>query len=112
MFINFVKIAIRNIIKHRSISMLNILGLAIGIACSILILVFVSHEVSYDKHFEKSDRIYRIAVRASIGDTKIHQTYSSAITFLRLLEEFPEIETGVKFLNLGRVPISFGEQTL
>lgn len=111
MLSNFFKIALRNIIKHKGISFLNILGLAIGIACSILITVFVMHELSYDKYYEKSDRIYRIAVRASIGDTKIHQTYSSAITFLRLLEEFPEIETGVKFLNLGQIPISFGEQT-
>jgi len=110
MFNNYVKIALRNIIKHKGISFLNILGLAIGIACSILILVFVIHEVSYDKHFEKSDRIYRIAVRALIGDTKIHQTYSSAITFLRLLEEFPEIETGVKFLNLSGAPVSYTEQ--
>jgi len=110
MFFSYLKIAYRNILKHKGISFLNILGLAIGIACSILILVFVIPEVSYDKHFEKSDRIYRIAVRASIGDTKIHQTYSSAITFLRLLEEFPEIETGVKFLNLGRVPVSFGDR--
>jgi len=111
MFFSYVKIAFRNIIKHKGISLLNILGLAIGIACSILIWVFVIHELSYDKYYEKSDRIYRIAVRASIGDTKIHQTYSSAITFLRLLEEFPEIETGVKFLGLGRVPVSVGEQT-
>lgn len=110
MLINYIKIAFRNIIKHKGISFLNIIGLAIGIACSILIMIFVMHELSYDKHFEKSDRTYRIAIRASIGDTKIHQTYSSAITFLRLLEEFPEIETGVKFLGLGRIPVSFTEK--
>ena len=110
MFSSYVRIAFRNIIKHKGISFLNIIGLAIGISCSILIWIFVMHEASYDRHYEKSDRIYRVAIRASIGDTKIHQTYSSAITFLRLLEEFPEIETGVKFLNLGRIPVSFGDR--
>jgi putative ABC transport system permease protein len=108
---NYIKIAIRNIIKHKGFSTINIAGLAIGIACSILILVFVTHELSYDSFHEKADRIYRIAVRASIGDTKINQTYSSSETFRKLLEDFPEIEMGVKFLNLGKTPIVLGEKT-
>lgn len=108
---NYFKIAIRNIIKHKSFSFINIIGLAIGIACSILILLFVTNELSYDKFHEKADRIYRIAVRASIGDTKINQTYSSSITFQKLLEDFPEIENGIKFLRLGRVPIILDKKT-
>jgi putative ABC transport system permease protein len=108
---NYLKIALRNIIKHKGFSVINIVGLAIGIACSILIFVFVSHELSYDKYHEKADRTYRIAVRAMIGDTKINQTYSSSETFRRLLEDFPEIEVGVKFLNVGRIPITLGEET-
>jgi len=108
---NYFKIAIRNIIKHKSFSFINILGLAIGIACSILILLFVTNELSYDKFHEKADRIYRIAVRASIGDTKINQTYSSSITFQKLLEDFPEIENGIKFLRLGRVPVILDKKT-
>jgi putative ABC transport system permease protein len=108
---NYLKVAVRNIIKHKGFSTINTVGLAIGIACSVLILLFVTHELSYDKFNEKADRIYRLAVRASIGDTKIHQTYSSSMTFKRLLADFPEIETGVKFLNLGRTPIILGETT-
>jgi putative ABC transport system permease protein len=108
---NYIKIALRNIIKHKGFSAINIAGLAIGIACSILILVFVAHELSYDTFHDKADRTYRVAVRASIGDTKINQTYSSSETFRRLLEDFPEIEVGVKFLNLGRTPIRLGDKT-
>jgi putative ABC transport system permease protein len=108
---NYLKVAIRNIIKHKGFSIINIVGLAIGIACSIFILLFVFHELSYDKFHEKADRIYRIAVRASVGDTKIRQTYSSSATFKKLLEDFPEIEKGVKFLRLGRTPINLGDKT-
>lgn len=108
---NYLKVAIRNIIKHKGFSTINIVGLAIGIACSIFIMIFVVHELSYDKFHEKADRIYRIAVRASVGDTKIRQTYSSSATFKKLLEDFPEIEKGVKFLNLGRTPVKLGETT-
>jgi putative ABC transport system permease protein len=108
---NYIKIALRNIIRHKGFSAINIAGLAIGIACSILILVFVAHELSYDKYHEKADRTYRIAIRAMIGDTKINQTYSSSETFRRLLEDFPEIEVGVKFLNLRRTPVRIGDET-
>ena len=108
---NYLKIALRNIIKHKGISFINIVGLAIGISCSVLILLFVTNELSYDKFHKKADRIYRLAVRASIGDTKIHQTYSSSQTFRMLLEDFPEIETGVKFLNLGSTPVMPDEKT-
>ncbi|NQT80062.1 MAG: ABC transporter permease [Candidatus Aminicenantes bacterium] len=108
---SYLKIALRNIIKHKGISFINIVGLAIGISCSVLILLFVTNELSYDKFHKKADRIYRLAVRASIGDTKINQTYSSSQTFRMLIEDFPEIETGVKFLNLGSTPVMPDEKT-
>ena len=108
---NYLKIALRNIRKHKGTSLINIAGLAIGLACSILIILFVTYERSYDRFHDKEDRIYRMAVRASIGDTKINQTYSSSETFRRLLVDFPEIEKGVKFLNLGRTPVVLNEKT-
>lgn len=89
---NYLKVALRNIKKHKGFFFINVVGLSIGIVCSILILLFVSNELSYDKFHENTDRIYRLAVRASIGDTKIHQTYSSSETFRKLFEEFPEPE--------------------
>jgi len=110
MFKNYIKIAFRNIIKHKAYSFINIIGLAIGLACSILIYTFVFHEMSYDKFHKKADRIYRVAVRAMIGDTRINQTNSSAITYLKFLEDFPEIETGVKFCNIDEVMITKGER--
>ncbi|MFC2156675.1 ABC transporter permease [Acidobacteriota bacterium] len=107
---NYIKVALRNIIKHKGFSFINIVGLAVGIACSVLILLFVTHELSFDKFHERADDIYRIAVRASIGDTPIRQTYSSSETFRKLILDFPEIEAGVKFLNLGDTPIQSGEK--
>jgi len=108
---NYLKVALRNIKKHKGFFLINVVGLSIGIVCSVLILLFVANERSYDKFHDKADRIYRIAVRASIGDTKINQTYSSSETFRKLMEDFPEIELGVKFLNLGRTPITLDKNT-
>ena len=102
---NYLKIALRSILKQKSFSIINIVGLAIGIACSILIMLYVHYETSFDTYNKKAGRTYRLAVSAMIGNTKINQTYSSAITFTKLLEDFPEIETGVKFLNLDQIPV-------
>ena len=96
---NYLKIAFRNLIKQKLFSFINISGLAVGITCSILIILFVNYEKSYDQFNIKADRTYRVAVSALIGNTKINQTYSSAITFQKLLQDFPEIETGVKFIK-------------
>lgn len=57
---NYLKIALRNLSKRKGFAFINILGLAIGIACCLLIAVYVSHEISYDQFHEKSDRIYRV----------------------------------------------------
>ena len=110
MFGNNLKIAFRNIIKHSGFSVINISGLAIGIACSVLIFLFVKSEFEFDTFHDNSDRIYRLIIKANVGGTPIHQTYSSAITFKTLLADFPEFETGVKFLKLGNTPITVGEQ--
>ena len=60
MFKNYLKVALRNLRKRTGFAVINILGLAIGIACCLLIAIYVFHELSYDQHHEKSDRIYRV----------------------------------------------------
>jgi putative ABC transport system permease protein len=107
---NYLKLTFRNLFKHKVFSLINVAGLAIGIACSILIFLFVTSELSYDKFHHKAGRIYRLAVRALIGNTKIKQTYSSAITFKMLLQDFPEIEQGVKFYNLRNIIVDTEEK--
>jgi len=108
---NHLKIAFRNIKKHKTFSAINIVGLAVGITCSILIWLFVGHERSYDRFHEKADRIFRLALRATLGDTKIDQTQTSSEVFRRLAAEFPEIEKGVKFYNPRRTPVIFENRT-
>jgi hypothetical protein len=57
---NYFKIALRNIRRHSNFSILNISGMAIGMASAILILLWVQDEISYDRHFENADNLYRI----------------------------------------------------
>src|ERR1700722_7754476 len=57
---NYFKIAFRNIVRHKAFATINIAGLAIGMACSIFILLWVQHELSYDKFHKNADYIYRL----------------------------------------------------
>ncbi|MFC2107155.1 ABC transporter permease [Bacteroidota bacterium] len=92
MFLNFIKSSLRNLIKYKGFSLINISGLSIGLAVSILGFLFVFHELSYDNFHKNSDNIYRISVDALIGNTEIYQTFTSAPMTQALYNEFPEID--------------------
>jgi putative ABC transport system permease protein len=65
---NYFKIAIRHLLKYKSYSAINIAGLAVGIACAILLTLFIQHELSYDRYHENAARLFRI-VRAESAST-------------------------------------------
>lgn len=91
---NYIKISFRNLIKHKTYSSINIFGLSIGVACCLLILLYLTNEFSYDKFHENSDRIYRAWVYEDYGDGSI---YWNTVTPLRLKSEIeatiPESES-------------------
>ncbi|MBL7700232.1 MAG: ABC transporter permease [Chitinophagaceae bacterium] len=65
MFRNYLKVALRNILRHKAFSMINIAGLAIGMTCSIFILLWVQNELSFDRFHANADKTYRIVAEAS-----------------------------------------------
>ena len=67
MFKDFINVALRHLNKSKSLSAINILGLAVGIGCSLLIALLVIDEVSYEKFHKNADRIYRIVMDDYIG---------------------------------------------
>lgn len=88
---HYFKVTFRHIRKHLLISLLNIAGLAIGIACFVLIMLYVNHELNFDRHNEHYDDIYRVAVDAKIGNTVIRQSYTPAPMPAAMYDEYPEI---------------------
>ena len=89
---HYFKVTFRHIRKHLLISILNISGLAIGIGCFVMIMLYVNHELNYDKFNEHYGNIYRIAVDAKIGNTVIKQTWTPAPMPQALYDEFPEVK--------------------
>ncbi|RLD72690.1 MAG: hypothetical protein DRJ29_01815 [Bacteroidetes bacterium] len=88
---HYFKLTFRHIKKYLLISILNIAGLAIGIASFVLIMLYVNHELNYDRYNEHFDDIYRVAVDAKIGNTVIRQTWTPARMPLAMYDEYPEI---------------------
>jgi putative ABC transport system permease protein len=99
MFSNYLKIAIRNFMRNKLYSLLNILGLSVGIVASILILIYVQDELSYDKHHSKYKRIYRISSDFNFSG-KADQAALTAIPLAHtMMDEFPEeIEMVCRFM--------------
>jgi putative ABC transport system permease protein len=95
---NYLVTAIRNIFRNIAFSIINILGLAIGIACVILILLWVNDELSYDKFHEKGDRIYRVITHFNDEENRIW-TSSPFPLGNYMAEKYPGIETYTRFWN-------------
>mgnify|MGYP000667707632 CR=1 FL=1 len=98
---NYLKTAVRNLFKHKGYTLINILGLAIGMASCLLILLFVRHELSYDGYHQNSDRIYRIAMAARWGGRDFDITVVPAVTAKTMVADFPEVEDAVRFRQRG-----------
>jgi putative ABC transport system permease protein len=96
---HYFKVTFRHVRKHILISILNISGLAIGIGCFILIMLYVNHELNYDKFNKYYNDIYRIGVDARIGNTVIRQTGTPAPMPAAMYEEFPEIRAITRIGN-------------
>lgn len=96
---NYFKTAWRNLRKNKVFSIINITGLSLGIACALLIIFHVKEELSYDKGFSKSDRIYRITLKGLQKDSRSWAATSPAIGEA-FQHDLPEVEKIVRFHRL------------
>ena len=103
MFKSYLKTTLRNIKKHLGYSLINIMGLAIGMACCILILLFVFDELSYDKFHENHDRIYRVTRQWFNEDSvvSLHLGHVAPPIGPLLENDFPEIVHAVRIIGAG-----------
>jgi putative ABC transport system permease protein len=111
MFQNYLKTTLRNLKKHKGYSFLNLAGLSVGMACFILILLFIQYEFRYEKHHVNAQRIYRINVEQDLGD-RVFRARSSPVPLSETLaRELPEVEEFTRFYSPGRALVSQGEHS-
>lgn len=108
---NYLLIAIRSLTKHKFYSLINVVGLAIGIAACLVIILFIQNEVSYDRHHKNADRIYRVNGEIKFGGNHYKLAVASAPFADAAVHDFPEVESAVRFRARGSYLVKRSEST-
>jgi len=101
MFRNYVVIAVRNLIKNRWFSLINLFGLAAGLACVIMILSFIKFEFSYERFHEKADRIFLVLSQEKSGSGRTGNTYNETPEVLAayMQDNIPEVARATRLMK-------------
>lgn len=111
MFKNLIMHSLRSFKRQRAYIIINILGLSIGIACSLLIAIYVINEASYDKFNLKKDRIVRMVLNGKIGGQELTASYTSAAMGPTMAKEFPEVEDFLRIDGGWPTAVEYNNQT-
>jgi len=101
MFTNYLKIAWRTLRKQRGLTFINIVGLATGLTCCMLIMLYVLDELSYDRYNQKADRIYRVQTDVKFGGNDMHFATSPDPIGPTLKKDYPQVEQFVRLHERG-----------
>ncbi|MDH5769026.1 MAG: ABC transporter permease [Nitrospirota bacterium] len=96
MFKNYLIITLRNFKRHKGYAFINIAGLAIGIACCILIVLYIQFELSFDKYHDKADKIYLLKRHGNFGGKEHTSSSNNALSAGFIKKDFPEVEDTVR----------------
>jgi putative ABC transport system permease protein len=98
MLSNYLKIAIRNLLKHKVYTIINALGLSIGIGSCLFILAITQNELSFDNYHENRDRIYRLTDKIQVSETReLHTAQSPAPWAPEMQQLYSDVEASVRF---------------
>jgi putative ABC transport system permease protein len=97
MFQNYFKTALRNLWKNKGFSAINIIGLAVGLATCLLIVLYVIDELSYDRFNKQADRIYRLDAQVKFGGNHLFLAVAPPLAGPSMLQDYPEVEQYTRF---------------
>ena len=107
---NLVKIALRNIRKDKTYSAINVLGLTIGITCSLFLLMYILDELSYDRYHKNADNIYRIVSNIKEPDNAFTWAVAQIPLGEELRDNYPEVKNVVRFFRTGTTLYKNGDK--
>ncbi|MEL7005740.1 MAG: ABC transporter permease, partial [Bacteroidota bacterium] len=102
MFKNLVKISLRNLLYEKGYSIINILGLALGITCSLFLSLYILDELSYDRYHKNADEIYRVISHFKETDNEFTWPLAQIPLRDRLQGNYSEVVNAVRFFDIGR----------
>lgn len=100
---NYIKSAWRNIIRDKTFSLINVFGLAIGLATCFLIGLYIKHQLSFDTFHQNSDNIYRVYIHGRFGENEFKAPRTSNVTKEALLSDFSEVEQATRFVKFSQL---------
>lgn len=109
---NYLKIALRNLLKNKAYSFINIAGLALGLTCCLLITMYVVDELSYDHFHKNADRIYRINADLKFGGHDYVLAVVSDPMGHTLVKDYPQVKNAVRFREQGSFLVKKGAENL
>ena len=111
---NYLKLAIRNLLKYRFISFINLFGLTVGLTCCLLIATYILNELSFDRYNKNAGNIYRVtrSFNNQDGVVSLQLSTVSAPFGYYLPGDFPEIKKMTRMIDYGVVPIRYGEKLI
>ncbi len=107
---NYFKTAWRNLLRNKGFSLINILGLAAGLTCCLLLTLYLQHELSYDRFHGKGDRMVRVIMEYKVGDSGHKGNFTSTKVFPEFKRQFPEVVSGVRLSGTDRI-VKYGDNT-
>jgi putative ABC transport system permease protein len=108
---NYFTIAFRNLRKQRFYTLINITGLAVGVASCLIIVLFVLNELSYDKHYTDHERLYRVQAEIKFGDNHLLLAVAPAPLADALRRDLPEVEVSARLWNHNTSIFRRGEES-
>jgi putative ABC transport system permease protein len=112
MFKNYIKTAFRSLYKNKGFTAINILGLALGLATCLLIVLYVVDELSYDRYNTKADRIYRVNEDLKLGENSVQYAVCMPPLAKTLIAEYPYVEDAVRLRNAGLYHVKKGSSNI
>jgi putative ABC transport system permease protein len=107
---NLLKTALRHLLKHPGYSILNILGLTLGIASALFLIIYVADEISYDRYHKNADRIYRVSSTITETDDQFTWIVAQIPFGPQVVQEYPEVQSFVRFFNMPRALYKYGDK--
>jgi putative ABC transport system permease protein len=112
MFKNYFKVALRNILKHKFFSAINIFGMTVGIASCLFIILYIADEFSYDRMHVKADRIYQVGLHGKIAGQDIKTASTCPPMAGALANEFPEVESSLRLSpSFGKPAVKYADKS-
>jgi putative ABC transport system permease protein len=108
---NYLRVALRNLRNHKAYSLINIVGLAVGIACCIAILLYVRDELSYDRFNEFADRIYRPKHFGLMNGHEINSAMSSVAMGPAVYHDLPDVVAYTRLIRSGSTVVRYEDKT-